>query len=97
MAAKHDTPQHRAARKAMAPLVNAGLARCCEPVCLVKQDTGSDWIQPGTPWDAAHDREASRRLGRDVYRGPAHARCNRSEGASYGNRARRPTQRRWVL
>jgi len=40
------------------------------------------WIQPGTPWDLAHGPT------RDTYLGPAHAACNRSEGATRGNLTR---------
>lgn len=51
-------------------------------------------IDPGTPWDMDHTP------GKQGYRGPAHRRCNRSEGATRGNRQRgsKPTaRRRWEL
>ena len=62
--------------------VDAGEAFCAEPICVLPHR----WIEPGTPWDLAHDRDTG------GYRGPAHARCNRAEGARYGNhrRAGRP-------
>lgn len=41
------------------------------------------WIQPGTPWDLAHDRSRP-----GFYLGPAHAKCNRAEGARWGNAQR---------
>lgn len=60
----------------MAPLVNAGQAYCAQPQCLMP----TRWIRPGTPWDAAHNRATGE------YYGPAHRRCNRSEGARYKQR-----------
>ena len=88
MAAKHDTIAHRATRRHLAPTVAAGLAVCTEPVCLMPTRR----IEPGTAWDLAH---APGDLG---YRGPAHAKCNRSEGAARGNRTRKKAgPRRWAL
>lgn len=62
----------------MKPAVDAGQAYCTEPICLMR----SRWIRPGSKWDAAHNRRTG------GYRGPAHARCNRSEAATFGNRLR---------
>lgn len=88
MAARHHTPQHRAQREHWAPIVAAGQAWCSETRCLM----ASRWIPPGTPWDVAHTPDGL------AYLGPAHAKCNRSEGASRGNRQRgRSSRRRWVL
>lgn len=67
---------HRKVRAALAPDVEAGKAWCCERICLYR----SRWIKPGTPWDLAHDRRFP-----GAYLGPAHAKCNRAEGARFGN------------
>lgn len=86
---------HRVERAKVKPIVDAGQAWCTEPICLLK----SRWIPPGTAWDLAHDRAA----GPGQYLGPAHRKCNRSEGATYGNRRRSkttrttPRRRRWIL
>ena len=77
---------HKRERERWRPVVAAGAAYCAEPVCLM--DTR--WIQPDTPWDLAHDRTTRR------YHGPAHRRCNRSEGATY-RLQRASVVRRWVL
>ena len=86
---RYDNPRHRAERKKWARVVASGEAWCCEPVCLMP----SRWIAPGTPWDVAHDTSGSQ------YLGPSHRACNRSEGATRGNRKRngRLTSERWVL
>lgn len=73
--------RHQKLRAQVRQLVDAGEAYCTEPVCL-EYDR---WIEPGSAWDLAHDRDA----GPGMYRGPAHRRCNRSEGATYGNQGRR--------
>lgn len=86
MAEQHRTPEHREARAAFAPIVAAGEALCAEPICLIERDGGTRWIDPEEEWDAAHDRRDP--TGR-TYLGPAHSRCNRSEGATWGNRRRR--------
>lgn len=74
----HRTAEHKAARAAWEPTVEAGEAYCAELICLM----ADRWIEPGTPWDMAHDRRTG------GYLGPAHRACNRSEGATYGNRLR---------
>lgn len=74
---------HQAAREAMRPAVEAGLAccsRCGGP------------ITPGEPWDADHTDD------RSAYRGPAHRYCNRRAGALKARHSRSRSQpRRWVL
>lgn len=75
----YDTAEHRNARAAAKPTVDAGQAYCAEIVCLMR----SRWIKPGTPWDMAHDRLHG------GYHGPAHAKCNRAEGGRYGRRKAR--------
>jgi len=82
----HRTAEHQRARAAMAPAVAAGEAYCTQPRCLMR----SRWIRPGSPWDAAHNRRTG------GYYGPAHRKCNRSEGATFGNRLR-GARRRSVL
>jgi hypothetical protein len=86
---KYDTRRHREERKKWARLVAAGHAWCAETVCLMP----SRWIEPGTPWDVAHDATGTQ------YLGASHATCNRSEGASRGNRQRGSwiTADRWPL
>lgn len=71
--------RHRAGREHLRPLVDAGEAECTEIICLEELDGHTRRIQPGTDWDLAHDRAA----GPGRYLGPAHARCNRSEGARW--------------
>lgn len=84
---------HQQERERWRPTVDAGLAHCAEPVCLMPER----WIQPGAAWDLAHDREATRLTGTATYRGPAHARCNRSEGARHQAPTTVLPPRRWVL
>lgn len=82
--------QHQQERSRLAPFVEAGEAWCTEPVCL----EDDRWIEPGTPWDLAHDRANG------GYHGPAHRRCNRSEGARWRDRNKDPetaARGRWVL
>lgn len=69
---------HQQERKRWEPVVAAGEAYCAEARCLMK----SRWIPPGSRWDLAHDPSGT------VVIGVSHARCNRSEGASRGNRMR---------
>ena len=55
---------HRTRRRAIAPMVKAGIvrcARCGEP------------IEPGTPWDLGHVDGTEWK----IYSGPEHRRCNR--------------------
>ena len=87
---QYRTPDYRAARKQLGALVRAGQAECKQPVCVMDDR----WIEPGTPWDVAHDDAGYRILG------AAHARCNRHEGGkkrhrkfSTGNLA----PERWIL
>jgi hypothetical protein len=88
--AKYQTPEHKAERAKWKTIVDAGEAQCAETRCLM----ATRWIAPGAAWDVAHDPSGTR------YIGPAHARCNRSEGANRGNRARGggpDGRRRWAL
>lgn len=71
---------YQAIRRAWAPIVARGEASCHEPICLMP----SRAITAGTRWDLAHDTTGTCILG------PAHPKCNRSEGATRGNRARTP-------
>jgi hypothetical protein len=74
----YDTTSHRNLRAQYRCVVERGDGWCTEVICL---NPHGRWIPPGTPWDLAHDIDGS-------YLGPAHARCNRSEGARRGNRRR---------
>lgn len=76
MAAARYRGKHLQLRAQLAPSVAEGRAYCAEVRCLYP----SRWIRPGSRWDLAHDRING------GYRGPAHARCNRSEAATYRNR-----------
>ncbi|GAC1387302.1 MAG: hypothetical protein NVSMB48_26560 [Marmoricola sp.] len=71
--------EHQQTRARLRPSVDRGEAQCCEVICLLP----NRWIQPGTPWDLAHDRTNP-----GCYLGPAHAKCNRAEGARWGNQQR---------
>jgi hypothetical protein len=64
---------HKQERERWRPVVEAGNARCAELICLLPTRT----INPGAPWDLAHNRQTG------AYRGPAHRRCNRAEGARH--------------
>ena len=74
--------KHRAEKERWRPTVDAGHADCAELICLEENDGRTRRIEPGADWDLAHGE------GQVGYRGPAHARCNRSEAAKRGNRAR---------
>jgi hypothetical protein len=77
--------RHQAERKRWAALVKAGQATCC--LCF-------NPIPPDAPWDLDHTPD------RTAYRGVACQSCNRSDGASRGNRMRGrqgPPPRRWIL
>ena len=76
----YDTTRHRNLRAQYRRVVERGDGWCTETICLNPQGR---WIDPfdEAGWDLAHDLDGS-------YLGPAHARCNRSEGARRGNRMR---------
>jgi len=76
--------RHQRLRGQVRQQVDAGEAYCTEVICLEELDGRSRWIEPGTPWHLAHDRAA----GPGMYLGPAHERCNTSEGAAWGNAQR---------
>lgn len=78
MAAPKYRGTYLAIRKAWAPVVARGEATCHELICLM----GTRVITPGSSWDLAHDTTGTQILG------PAHRRCNRSEGATRGNTER---------
>lgn len=90
MSSVYDSPLHRATRKAWKPVVASGDAYCAETECLML----SRWIPPESEWHLAHDHDDPTG---QTYLGPAHVRCNTSEGAARGNRARGRPARRWVL
>src|SRR6266705_1013510 len=78
--------EHARIRAQWEPVVDAGQAACHATRCLMT----SRWIVPGTPWNLGHAPD------RSAYTGPEHERCNKSEGASRGNRMRRQQPPRWI-
>lgn len=87
---QHRTPEYRAAYRAIkAAQAQGQWLVCVQPVCVM---TTRD-IGPTQRVDVAHDDSGT------VILGPAHARCNRSDGAVRGNHARgtRHTPTRWSL
>jgi hypothetical protein len=72
------TGEHVKLKERWRPIVDRGEAHCAEIICLYR----TRWIPPGMAWDLAHDR------GTGGYRGPAHRKCNRAEGARWGNQLR---------
>jgi hypothetical protein len=77
---------HRLARAKWQRIINRGEGVCHATLCLEPNRA----IPPGTPWDLGHTPDGTR------YNGPEHTRCNRSEGATRGNKTRR-TPERWIL
>lgn len=76
---QHRTREHREARASLTKQMQRdGYLDCVEPVCLME----SRIIWVGEAWDVAHDPSGT------VITGAAHARCNRSEGATRGNKMR---------
>lgn len=70
--------EHQTERERWRPTVDAGYALCHAATCL--EDSRA--ITPGTPWDLGHTPD------RSAWTGPEHRGCNRSEGATRGNKAR---------
>lgn len=85
---KYATRRHKQARDSYASLIASGRAYCAEDICLEEREGRTRWIEPGTPFDAAHTDDGL------AYKGPAHARCNRADGARRGNRDRVKARRR---
>ena len=73
------TPAHHATRRAWTPHVEAGVVNCWR--CHQP-------IQPGTRWDLGHRDDGAPSH-------PEHITCNRSEGATRGNRLREPRSQAW--
>lgn len=59
---KYETPRHRLTRKALRPIVRAGLAVCAR--CKLP-------IESGERWDLGHDDRTG------LHSGPEHLLCNR--------------------
>lgn len=87
--AKYQTKQHRDERAKWKPIVDSGQAQCAEPICLEERAGRGRTIVPGSVWHVCHTPD-----GLD-YLGPGHERCNTSEGATRGNRARRGEVEGW--
>lgn len=77
---------HQTERARWAPVVAAGHAVCHAVRCL--EPTRA--IAAGAAWDLGHTPDGT------AWTGPEHPRCNRSEAAIRGNRARGQA-RRWML
>jgi hypothetical protein len=67
---------HQALRKRVAADVEAGIAFCTAPECVVR---AGRWIPPGSPFDLGHLPD------RSGYAGPQHPVCNRRDGGKRGN------------
>lgn len=83
--------EHKAERERWRPWVESGEATCQEPICLEERDGRGRWLDPEQPWHLAHAD------GQSGYRGPAHTRCNTSEGARrmHAERARAGADDLW--
>jgi hypothetical protein len=82
--------EHKRKRAEWAPVVATGQARCHAKRCLHP----SRAIDPDEAWDLGHNESRTR------WTGPEHARCNRSEGATRGNKQRKTlasTPNHWEL
>jgi hypothetical protein len=73
-AARGYDAEPRRRRKALALIVDAGMASCAK--C-------GRWIQPGTPWHLGHTAD------RTGWTGPEHAACNIRDAAIRANRRSR--------
>lgn len=82
--AKYSTREYREARTRYRTLIESGQGWCAQPVCVM----ADRWIPPGADFDTAHDDSGT------VILGPAHTKCNRSDG---GKRRWRAKVTRWVL
>jgi hypothetical protein len=87
-ARRYANRRHKGLRARLAPVVASGRAVCNETVCLEERAGRTRAITPGTPWDLAHSDDGL------TYKGPAHARCNRADGARRGNAKRVAPKRR---
>lgn len=65
--------EHDRLRAEWAPAVATGTVRCANPRC-------GRLISPSAVWDLGHTED------RRSYRGPEHAKCNRSEGGRAAHR-----------
>lgn len=84
---KYRTPEFQRAYKSYRAAQRRGeILFCAEPICKMMDRT----IYPADKMDVAHDPSGT------IIIGPAHRHCNRSEGATRGNRMRR-TSRNWEV
>ena len=74
---------HQQERDRWRPIIAAGRGECTEPICLLP----TRQIAPGSHWDLAHNRQTG------GYRGPAHRKCNRAEGARHKEALRQQATR----
>lgn len=77
MVSRYDAA-HKRERERWRSTVERGEVDCHAVRCLMDERR----IQPGDEWDLGHDPTGT------VWTGPEHAPCNRSEGATRGNRMR---------
>jgi hypothetical protein len=79
---------HQVEKAKHQPHVDSGQAECAELTCLEE----TRWLNPDLPWDLAHDRANP-----GMYLGPAHPRCNRTEGGRYAQQLGGAPVREWRL
>jgi hypothetical protein len=91
--AQHRTPEYKRAEVECRRLVLSGAALCVEPRCLFPTRAIPAWFDAVKPrlWSVSHDTTGT------IVLGPSHKRCNLSEAAIRGNRARARRRRRLVL
>lgn len=87
---KYASAEHRGARAKLKPVIESGQGWCVQGLSELNSSGAclysTRYIPPGTAWDVAHDDSGT------VIIGPAHAKCNRSDGGK-----RRHAAHRWVL
>lgn len=85
---QHRTPEYRLAYANLVAAQRRGdWLICVEPVCKMRTRDIAPWMRASV----SHDKTGT------VILGPSHLRCNLSEAAIRGNKARGQQSRRWVL
>lgn len=90
--AQHRTREYRLAEAECKRQVKAGVAVCVEPRCLFPTRLIPAWFADVKPrlWSVSHDPTGT------IVLGPSHKRCNLSEAAIRGNRARAAKRPRYA-